>query len=54
MPCNGHPGFGPGTSTLPALRNTKNGGIVTAQSSCVAKVLKGGKKNLRIALFAED
>ena len=46
--------FGPVNLTLNPLENTENANLVVAQAACVVKVLKGGSKNLRVALYAED
>jgi hypothetical protein len=46
--------FGPITSTLSPLENTQNSNDVMIQAACVARVTKGGKSSLRIALTAED
>jgi hypothetical protein len=46
--------WGPIVSLLEPLENTMAGGLITAQSACIAKVVKGGKKSLRLSLYAED
>jgi hypothetical protein len=52
---NGNAVFGPSTSTLQPLRNVRNGSPVpSVQSSCVVRVLSGGKSNLRVSLYAEN
>ncbi len=52
---NGNAVFGPSTSTLQPLRNVRNGApLPTTQSSCVVRVLSGGKSNVRVSLYAED
>lgn len=42
------------TSDLAPFENNRNGDPVSVQAACVAKVLKGGSKNLRLSLYAED
>lgn len=42
------------TSTLNPLHNTMSGSNITTQSSCVVKVLKGSKANVRVTLAAHD
>lgn len=52
---NGNAVFGPVTSALGPNRNVRNGSpLPTTSSNCKATVLKGGKTNLRLALYAED
>jgi hypothetical protein len=46
--------FGPIESTLGPHTNTYSGNSVTAQSTCVAKVLAGTRANLRVTLVAND
>lgn len=52
---NGNAVFGPSNGTLQPLRNVRNGSPApTIQSSCVVRVLSGGKSSLRVSLYAED
>jgi hypothetical protein len=46
--------WGPVVTTLEPLENTHSANGVNTQCSCVARVLKGGKGNLRVSLTAED
>jgi hypothetical protein len=45
--------IGPNTWTVEPLENGATN-PVTAQAACIAKVLKGGSKSLRVSLHAED
>jgi hypothetical protein len=46
--------WGPVLTELEPLGNLYSGNGVNTQSTCVVRVLKGGKGNLRVSLTAED